>query len=408
MLRAAFTSALPAYPQAVHRNRAWLSRDLPSTCPHAEHRWLVYAAGTFCDPAGGLVLQPAHQQPPARPGDPPVQPGLGPDVAARPLRGPLRRPGHAPDVQVLDADHVEAAGDAGGRLLAPVPAPVPLAGLQPGDRRPGLAAPGRSAPARASPRWRRRSRARSRAPSPGTVSVSPVDSAALTVTPRSMPTAAPVPGPWTGAGMTANATCQRPARSRLTRNDRASAGTARDQRNRDPAGLRHPDLAPVPAHAAHVPRPAALPGDPEPLVPAGLAPRRAAVRPGEQARHGPREVPQRLLLHRLAAPGEPRAARPRGRQLPGLLQVAGRGTAPRAPPGVLLDREVPHVPGVRAVPQQDGFLLAGRLESVSGHANIIPDLNSLRGSTMARSLPRFAGHRPTPRPEGQGLRRRLR
>jgi hypothetical protein len=48
MLRAAFTSALQAYPQAVQaypqavqRKRAWLSRDLPSTCPHAEHRWLV-------------------------------------------------------------------------------------------------------------------------------------------------------------------------------------------------------------------------------------------------------------------------------------------------------------------------------------------------------------------------------
>jgi hypothetical protein len=38
---------------------------------------------------------------------------------------------------------------------------------------------------------------------------------------------------------------------------------------------------------------------------------------------------------------------------------------------MLLDRKVPHVPGVRAVPQQDGFLLAGRLKAVSGHTNII-------------------------------------
>ena len=41
MFLAAFTSALPAKPQAVHGNRAWLSRDTGSTCPHAEHRWLV-------------------------------------------------------------------------------------------------------------------------------------------------------------------------------------------------------------------------------------------------------------------------------------------------------------------------------------------------------------------------------
>jgi hypothetical protein len=41
MLMAAFTSALQATPQAVHRNTAWLSRESRSTCPHAEHRWLV-------------------------------------------------------------------------------------------------------------------------------------------------------------------------------------------------------------------------------------------------------------------------------------------------------------------------------------------------------------------------------
>ena len=179
MLRAAFTSALPAYPQAVHRNRAWLSRDLPSTRPHAEHRWLVYAAGTFSTRPGATA------------------------ILALPRRFDPR-------------------------------------------------------PARASLRWRRHSRARSLALRPGAVSNSPVDRAALTLTPRSMPTASG-PGP------------------------------------------------------------------------------------------------------------------PRGGQLPGLLQVARRGTASRTPPGVLLDREVPHVPGVRAVPQQDGFLLAGRLEAVSGHANIIPD-----------------------------------
>jgi hypothetical protein len=41
MFLAALMSALQAYPQAVHRKTAWLSRDFPSTCPHAEQRWLV-------------------------------------------------------------------------------------------------------------------------------------------------------------------------------------------------------------------------------------------------------------------------------------------------------------------------------------------------------------------------------
>ena len=41
MFLAAFTSALQVYPQAVHANRAWLSREFASTYPHTEHRWLV-------------------------------------------------------------------------------------------------------------------------------------------------------------------------------------------------------------------------------------------------------------------------------------------------------------------------------------------------------------------------------
>ena len=145
------------------------------------------------------------------------------------------------------------------------------------------------------------------------MSISPVERAALTVTPRSIPTTSPVPGPWTGSGMTANATCQRAARSRVTRNDRASAG-ASGTSGTAPSRPSHPDLAPVPIQPPHVPLLAAPPGDPEPLVPAGLPPRQAAAGPGEEAGHGPREVPQRLLLNRLAA-GQPRVVRPRGRQL---------------------------------------------------------------------------------------------
>ena len=54
MFFAAFTSAWPAYPQAVHRKRAWLSRDFGSTCPHAEHRWLVNAGLIFSTRPGAL------------------------------------------------------------------------------------------------------------------------------------------------------------------------------------------------------------------------------------------------------------------------------------------------------------------------------------------------------------------
>jgi hypothetical protein len=47
MFLAAFTSACPVHEHEVHRKTAWLSRDFGSTCPHAEHRCDVNAAGTF-------------------------------------------------------------------------------------------------------------------------------------------------------------------------------------------------------------------------------------------------------------------------------------------------------------------------------------------------------------------------
>ena len=77
-----------------------------------------------------------------------------------------------------------------------------------------------------------------------------------------------------------------------------------------PAGLGHPDLADVAGYAAHVPLLPALTGDPEPLMPSGLAPRQP---PGRVARveercHRPGEVPQGLLLHRLGACGQPRVS----------------------------------------------------------------------------------------------------
>ena len=63
----------------------------------------------------------------------------------------------------------------------------------------------------------RRSRIRSPGVRLGVCSSSPVDRATDTATPRSMPTTLPSAGPGIGSGMCANATCQRPARSRVTR-----------------------------------------------------------------------------------------------------------------------------------------------------------------------------------------------
>src|ERR1019366_1325006 len=86
--------------------------------------------------------------------------------------------------------------------------------------------------ARATLRCRRRRRCRSAPPSPGTWSSSPVDRAAETATPRSMPTAWPLPGAGTGPGPAPKAPGPRPARPPGPRQCLTPGGTARDQRNR--------------------------------------------------------------------------------------------------------------------------------------------------------------------------------
>jgi len=85
-------------------------------------------------PAGRLVLQPTHEQTPSGLQDLAVKPRLLADISARGLGGPLGRPGHAANLQVFDADHIEPAGQICTGLLRPILASVGLAGTQSANR----------------------------------------------------------------------------------------------------------------------------------------------------------------------------------------------------------------------------------------------------------------------------------
>src|SRR5206468_10876524 len=88
------------------------------------------------DPARSLIGQAAHQQSPARPHDPAVEPSLLGYVPPRFGAGSLGRPCHIRDVQVLDPDQVEPAHDVRAGFLAPVLADVGFTGFQTGDGQP--------------------------------------------------------------------------------------------------------------------------------------------------------------------------------------------------------------------------------------------------------------------------------
>ena len=164
-----------------------------------------------------------------------------------------------------------------------------------------------------------------------------------------------------------------------------------------PPGLGHPDLAGLTGYAADVPLLAAPPrsGTLRPVRPCATT----AARPDSPGRRR-RPPPERSPAAPAAVPsGSPRPATDtlRGRgELSALLQVAGRTLTARPPVRVLLDRQVPHVPGVAAVAPQHG-LLAGRGQPVPGHANTISNTTDISGEVKRRFLPGLKARASTPR-----------
>ena len=184
-------------------------------------------------PPGGLVLQPVDRAAPSRPCR---CPGCGRPSARRSGRARPWAPGgprHALDVEVLDADHVEAPREVRGGLLRPVLAPVRLPRFQPRHRGLRLAAAARATLRPGESCARRSAAAAPPARTGGTVQHLSGGQGGADLDAPVDPHDRAGPRPWHGAaGITANATCQRPARSRVTRKDLTPSGTGRDQRNR--------------------------------------------------------------------------------------------------------------------------------------------------------------------------------
>jgi hypothetical protein len=137
--------------------------------------------------------------------------------------------------------------------------------------------------------------------------------------------------------------------------------------------------------------------DPEPLIPAGLAPARLAVDAGEEVGHGLGEVPQRLLLYHLAAAGQPTVLSAGIGQLRRLRTVGWRMAAAGPPPGLLLDGQVPHEPSVRAVLPQGDLLRWRWHQPVARHeSNLLATTDSLE-EVERRALSGLKARVSTPR-----------
>ena len=316
-----------AKPQAVHTNRGWLSRDFASTCPHAEHRWLVNAGLTFSTRPGALSSSRRTSSPHPDPRIPRFSPAFcrtfRPGFPRVPFADRVMLPicrsstritskRRAMPVETFSAQSLRRSLSR-ARILAIACLTRPRRFDPRFARATGAAAAAAaSAPARsgrgsaASPRWTgpRRPPRPGRCPRPGRYRAREPARGS----PR-RPHAIARPGPGS-PGRTS-----RPAVPRGT----SGTGPIRPWAPRPGRPYGTPGGHPTADRARrcgtlHPARPYATPG------------RVARV---EKRRHHPGEVPQRLLLDRLGARRPATVPGPRGGELPALLQVTRRALPAR-------------------------------------------------------------------------------
>ena len=196
----------------------------------------------FLYSAWSFLLEAAYQQAPPGSKDFTVETGLLAHIPAGIAPCASCGSGHVLDHEGFDPDQVVPAGNICAGLFGPILAPVRLPNAQPGDGalhppatfRAPLSA-GELALQAAQPLLLSLSQT-------GMRSNAPVDRAADTATPRSIPTTSSLPGAGR-RGKAVKATCQRPALSIVTRDCPAApcgtSGTA-------PSHLRDPDFAGFP------------------------------------------------------------------------------------------------------------------------------------------------------------------
>ena len=232
MFLAAFTSALPVSAGPAAEDGLALAR-LPVPGPARRARLTGVRGVYLLGPARGLLLKTLGEQAPPGREDAPVKscPGAG---AVRGNAPGWSGSGFGAGFRVMFGTRRSSMRMRSYRRAMLVEVFSAQSFRLPASRARVLASRAVARFRRLLPRLardRRRARRSVRGDEPGAWYVSPKARARDTATPRSMPVTSPVPGPSIGAGMTANATCQRPTRSRVIRYDLAP-GTFRLRRKR--------------------------------------------------------------------------------------------------------------------------------------------------------------------------------
>jgi hypothetical protein len=341
----------------------------------------VYSFG----PAWSLVLEPPHQETPARGEDLPVEAGLLAHVPAGQLDGPFGGADHVADVEIFYADDGKTPGEVRADLLTPIPSGIGLMGCEPGSSElcPGASARGPLGPgkfalqqpqpslAAGAQSWGRQQLARGECHAHRHTSIEThnltcprVRDALGDNRERDMPT----PGPVECYSIRLHAPRHRP---RPLEPHPARLG------DKDPSGV-----AVQSADVAWSNR-----DNPEPLMASSPAPAGPAMGAFEEGLHGLGKVSQSLLLDHLTSSTQPGILVASGSQLPALLQISRRSCTSWTPPRLLLNCQVRHKSCLGAVVTEDLLLTRRRPQSVATHANKLSI-----GSGTPELLERFDPH----------------
>jgi len=278
------------------------------------------------------VVEPGNEPTPALMPDRSVEAPFLRDPNAGLIKRPAGGAGHRPDVEVLNSNRLEPAGQIGRRLLDPVASPVCFARFEFRDRQ-----------------------------------LRPLTTVGAILRPREVSLQPAEPVPFTGSEargvqQVPSGQCHRHRHTAID-TDHATVPWTRDRVGNvresdipatstitsdtvgldvlrygprpaepDPADLRYPNPAKVLVELSDMAR--FHPDLAKAFMDAGLAPRWTAMSAGEVVLHGLREISQRLLLHCLRPGRQPVVFAAGFGQLRRLLVVCGGGTA--RPPILLL------------------------------------------------------------------------
>jgi len=323
------------------------------------------------NPMRRLVFQAGHQPAPTGPMDGPVEPRLLPHLAARRLHRAACATNHVGNLQILDADHVETAGEIGGGLLDPVLTPVPLARLESRDRDLGSSPSCRP--------WSRAGESSLETQKPlGLVFAQAWSEQQLASRQRGRYGDTTIdtndfscsgPADRCGNHGEGNVSSPRPVSGDSIR--LRQIGNSARPSEPNPADFWDLHLAGIPRYASDIPMDTAFADDAKPFVLARFTPFWTPLGPVEVAGHCLSEVSQCLLLHDRRSCAQPREFRPRLGQLAGLFDETRCRLPARSPVPMLLNREIPDEPRVRAVFQQCLLLVGRWLKSKAGHVNTL-------------------------------------